>query len=283
MFGRRAKKETAELKEKYSELEGKYDELSTDYKKLREETGEGTSMRISAIEEEIESMNVRVEKLAKDSYEIHSEVRDIKDSVQEMHKSLKEIIQLYKAILGRYGTSQMQAQMRARERRTGESPGDSVIRALKDEQASTQARREAPRAAGASQRTATATTAPVPAAAEPRPPPPPSPLDELHRLEAEDRGTGKLEGDELARRLEGRDQGRVDRVVRRDMGRPSTITAGADEGFLRSLPRKEVVRRAPGASSAPGEGMPEGGEGWEESSAPPGGRRPPPDEGNDEG
>ena len=281
MFGRRTRKETEELKEKYSELEGKYDELSTDYRKLREETGEGTSMRISAIEEEIESMNGRVEKLARDSYEIHSEVRDIKDSVQEMHKSLKEIVALYKAILTRYGTPQIQAQMRARERREGESPGDAVIRALKDEQAASAPRREAPRAAGAQPRAGPAPTAGT--AAEPRPPPPPSPLDELHRLEAEDRGTGKLEGDELARRLEGRDQGRVDRVVRRDMGRSSPITAGADEGFLRSLPKKDVaVRRAPGASSAPGEGLPEGGEGWEESPAPAGARRPHPDEGKDE-
>jgi len=275
VFGRRAKKEAAELKEKYSELEGKFDELSTDYKKLKEEGGEGTSMRISAIEEEIESMNVRVEKLAKDSYEIHSEVRDIKDSVQDMHKSLKEIVALYKAILTRYGTPQMQEQMRARARRSGESPGDSVIRALRDEQASTSPRSEAPRATPAQKRAATAAAI---APAEPRPPPPPSSLDELHRLEAEDRGTGQLEGDALARRLDGRDQGRMDRVVRRDMGRPSPITAGADEGFLRSLPKKEVVRRAPGASSAPGEGMPEGGEGWEEAPAPEGRRRPPPDD-----
>ena len=83
-------------------------------------------------------MNKRVEKLATDSYAIHSEVRDIHESVIEMQGSLRDIVKLYKAILTKYGfgnvppTSQ-EAAPRRPAGREGE-PGDDIIRTLKREQ-----------------------------------------------------------------------------------------------------------------------------------------------------
>jgi archaellum component FlaC len=276
VFGRRAKREAEELRRKYGELEDKYEDLSADHDRLKEETGERTTMRISRIEEEIESMNARVDKLATDSYAIHSELRDIKDSVTEMHTSLKEIVQLYKAILTQYGTAQMRAQARerlARARRPGESPGDAVIRELKAEQDRSAARdatrREPPRRtpeeglAAAQPRASPRSASPQAQSPAPRQPAPtttaaaPSALDELHRVEAEDR---ERRGTEEAPAERGAD--RVDRVARRDMDRAAPIRGGVEEGFLRPLPRKQVQRRA-----TP-EGSPTSGDGWEETAEP---------------
>lgn len=290
MFGRRAKKEAAELKDKYNELEGKYEHLSTDYEVLKEEAGEKTSMRISVIEEQLETMNARVEKLATDSYEIHSELRDIKDSVTEMGTSLKEIVQLYKAILNRYGTPAikeqqaraLEAKRRAAAVQSGEGdPGDAVLQQLMAESKQQQ------RAPGAPARDAPArrpqpppqprpAAAPAPQQQQPRqqlqaqqqpeqqeappPAPPPSALDELQRAEAEDRADGNLDGEELARRKAQRESGGVDRAARRDMRRPTTIRSGGEDTFLDPLPKKTVYRRAP-AERPPAEG-------WEETASP---------------
>jgi hypothetical protein len=231
-----------------------------------------------------------VDKLATDSYAIHSELRDIKDSVTEMHRSLKEIVQLYKAILTQYGTAQMRAQARERlasARRPGESPGDAVIRELTAEQdrsaARDAARREPARRPPGDGRPAaqlrasppspapTASPAPAPSSVpgQPAPPPPPPPpasapsaLDELHRVEEEDRERRGMEEGAPEQRPPERGTDRVDRVARRDMDRAAPIRGGVEEGFLRSLPRKQVQRRAPaGATSASGEG-------WEETGTP---------------
>ncbi len=275
MFGRRAKRETEELKRKYGELEDKYEDLSADHERLKEETGERTTMRISKIEEEIETMNARVDKLATDSYAIHSELRDIKDSVTEMHTSLKEIVQLYKAILTQYGTAQMKAQARerlARARKPGESPGDAIIRELKAEQERSAprgiSRREAPKRAPEDSRPAVQLRASPPASSPPAPPPAqrqpvqanaasPSALDELHRVEAEDRERRTAEEGPPERGTD-----RVDRVARRDMDRSAPIRGGVEESFLRALPRKQVQRRATS------EGAPAQGDGWEETAQP---------------
>jgi hypothetical protein len=276
VFGRRAKKETAELKEKYSELEGKYEHLSTDYEVLKEEAGEQTSMRISVIEEQLETMNSRVEKLATDSYEIHSELRDIKDSVTEMHMSLKEIVQLYKAILNRYGTPAikeqqaraLEAKRRAAAVQSGGDPGEAVLQQLmaesKQQRAPEAPAREAPTRRPPPPRPATASAAQQQQApSQPAPPPPvpqPSAVDELQRAEAEDRADGNLDGDELARRMTQREGGGVDRAARRDMRRPTAIRPAGEDTFLDPLPKKTVYRRAP-PERPPAEG-------WEETASP---------------
>ncbi|MHC4780381.1 MAG: hypothetical protein ACYTFG_17565, partial [Planctomycetota bacterium] len=72
--GRKTKKELDELKEEHHDLEERFDNLQGKHEQLQHEAGEQTNMRISHIEEEIESMNQRVEKLANDSYEIRGEV-----------------------------------------------------------------------------------------------------------------------------------------------------------------------------------------------------------------
>jgi archaellum component FlaC len=280
VFGRRAKKETAELKEKYNELEGKYEHLSTDYEVLREEAGEKTSMRISVIEEQLETMNARVEKLATDSYEIHSELRDIKDSVTEMGTSLKEIVQLYKAILNRYGTPAikeqqaraLEARRRAASAQSGSDPGEAVLRELmaesKQQRAPEAPARDAPARRPSPPRPA---TAPAPQqqprqleqAQQQRAPPPaplPSAIDELQRAEAEDRAHGNLDGEELARRMAQREGGGVDKAARRDMRRPTAIRSGGEDTFLDPLPKKTVYRRAP-PERPPAEG-------WEETASP---------------
>jgi archaellum component FlaC len=267
VFSRRSKKETQELKRKYENLEDKYEGLQSDYDQLREETGERTNIRISAIETEIESMNKRVEKLATDSYEMHSELRDIKDSVTEMGTALKEIVSLYKTILTRYGTpaiKQQVAQMPKRSRPAGE-PGDDVIQALERDQ---EARARAPPAKGV---TARETARPRPS--EPpakrieeeisREPPAkqPTALDELHRVAEESRAK---EGEPPTSRVTARSQpgDRVDRVARRDIGRSEGVKMGEEEGFLRSLPKKELHQRSPLEPSGPG------GDGWEETDRP---------------
>jgi len=282
VFGRRAKKETAELKEKYTDLEGKYEHLSVEHDKLKEEAGEKTAMRISAIEEGIDSMNTRVEKLATDSYEIHSELRDIKDSVTEMHLSLKEIVQLYKAILNRYGTPAIkepqakaqEARRRAAAAQADDDPGEAVLRELMADSKQQRApeppardvtRRPPPRPAAPAQQQqrqqqqqqqAPSPTAPPPSAAAP----PPSAIDELQRAEAEDRAEGNLSGEELAMRMAQREGGGVDRAARRDMRRPTAIRPGGEDTFLDPLPKKQVYRRAP-------EERPPAG-GWEETASP---------------
>ena len=282
MFGRRAKKETAELKEKYTDLEGKYEHLSVEHDKLKEEAGEKTAMRISAIEEGIDSMNTRVEKLATDSYEIHSELRDIKDSVTEMHLSLKEIVQLYKAILNRYGTPAIkepqakaqEARRRAAAAQADDDPGEAVLRELMADSKQQRApeppardvtRRPPPRPAAPAQQQqrqqqqqqqAPSPTAPPPSAAAP----PPSAIDELQRAEAEDRAEGNLSGEELAMRMAQREGGGVDRAARRDMRRPTAIRPGGEDTFLDPLPKKQVYRRAP-EERPPAEG-------WEETASP---------------
>jgi archaellum component FlaC len=288
VFGRRAKKETAELKEKYTDLEGKYEHLSVEHDKLKEEAGEKTTMRISAIEEGIDSMNTRVEKLATDSYEIHSELRDLKDSVTEMHLSLKEIVQLYKAILNRYGTPALkepqakaqEARRRAAAAQAGDDPGEAVLQQLMTESKQKQraqdaTAREAParRPPPPPQRPATAAAPPQqrprqqpqaqlePQQQETPPPvPPPSSIDELQRAEAEDRAEGNLSGEELAMRMAQREGGGVDRAARRDMRRPTAIRPGGEDTFLDPLPKKQVYRRAP-------EERPPAG-GWEETASP---------------
>jgi len=287
VFGRRAKKETAELKEKYSELEGKYEHLSTDYEVLKEEAGEKTSMRISVIEEQLETMNARVEKLATDSYEIHSELRDIKDSVTEMGTSLKEIVQLYKAILNRYGTpaiKEQQARALEAKRRAaavqsgGSDPGEAVLRELMAESKQQQRAAEPPardmtvrrqqppppqRPAAAAlvrQQQLQQQQAPPQQPVPPPPAPPPSAIDELQRAEAEDRAEGNLDGEELARRMAQREAGGVDRAARRDLRRPAAIRSGGEDTFLDPLPKKTVYRRAPPERPS--------GEGWEETASP---------------
>ncbi|NIW83568.1 MAG: hypothetical protein GWN18_13635, partial [Thermoplasmata archaeon] len=136
--GRKTKKELKELKEEHHDLEGRFDDLQKEHEKLQHEAGEQTNMRISYIEEEIESMNQRVEKLATDSYEIRGEVRDIHESVLGMQTSLSEIVKLYKAIITQYGFGDMKKAAQGRpappaKRTPGEEPGDEIIRALEKE------------------------------------------------------------------------------------------------------------------------------------------------------
>jgi hypothetical protein len=234
-------------------------------------------MRISYIEEEIESMNRRVEKLASDSYEIRGEVRDIHESVMGMQTSLSEIVKLYKAIITQYGFGDMKAAAERRQAprpRPGEDPGDAIIRALEEEQGRN--------GKGASPRAATpkATTPKraetVPrqgTASSPAPPPPRAaprhadPLDELHRLSEAHNERASDRGEDLASLMasrSGRDD-RVDRVARREVDRSVTGDMDREGDFTRSLPKKELRPKAD-----PGSPNTRQGDGWESMEPPPG-------------
>lgn len=264
MFGgRKVKKELEELRGEHHVLEERYEVLQEEHERLSKEAGEQTSMRISYIEEEIESMNKRVEKLATDSYEIRSEVRDIHESVVSMQTSLSEIVSLYKAIISRYGFGDMKANPMAappRKARPGEEPGDEIIRALRRE------------GEGDQRRTTTREGTSAPRATKPAPPPPrpvsPSAsdaLDELHRMSEAQRGE-EVDGEELSSRLASRSSraDKLDRVARRDMGRASGVDRGGEGEFTRSLPKKSVTPkegRAPAGAGNDWEAMqPPGGE-----------------------
>ncbi|UCC93911.1 MAG: hypothetical protein JSW25_04380 [Thermoplasmata archaeon] len=260
--GRKTKKELEELKEEHHDLEERFEDLQEKHDQLQHETGEQTNMRISYIEEEIESMNQRVEKLATDTYEIRGEVRDIHESVLGMQTSLSEIVKLYKAIIAQYGFGDMKqaAQRRQAARpKPGEDPGDAIIRALEED-------REAPRKG-------TAPRQPPAKAPAKAPPPPPRPapsnanaLDELHRLSEAHRDRGDEDDDELAARLMARSarDDKVDRVARRDMDRPGASDMEREGEFTRSLPKKDLRTRTPESSQ---EARP--GDGWESMSPPP--------------
>ena len=263
--GRKTKKELANLKEEHHDLEEKFDNLQGEHERLQHEAGEQTNMRISYIEEEIENMNVRVEKLASDSYEIRNEVRDIHESVLGMQTSLSEIVKLYKAILSQYGFGDMKAiPPKATERQTkpGEDPGDAIVRALEEEQGKAKS--------GASSRTASSKTAAKarpsgmaasPSQSQPRLAPSSSnALDELHRLSETQKERGTENGESLADKLETR-SGRgdkVDRVARRDLDRPGTTEMEREGEFTRSLPKKEIRPKAEERENGA-----EKGDGWE--------------------
>jgi hypothetical protein len=261
--GRKTKKELQDLKEEHNDLEDKFDDLQERHEKLQHEAGEQTNMRISYIEEEIESMNQRVEKLATDSYEIRGEVREIHESVLSMQTSLSEIVKLYKAIISRYGFGEMKPPERkqpAAKRNPGEDPGDAIIRALEEEEG---------RAAKASSGRPVSPGSPV---RTPPPPPRPAPasgnaLDELHRLSEahKDRDTGTE--DQLAARMLSRSgrEDKVDRVARRDMDRPGASDMDREGDFTRSLPKKELRTKTPESSPAA-----RPGDGWESVQPPPG-------------
>lgn len=259
MFGgRKTKKELRELKEEHHDLEEKFDNLREEHDKLQKETGEETNVRISYIEEEIESMNQRVEKLANDSYEIRGEVRDIHESVVSMQTSLSEIVKLYKAIITQYGFGDVQekrakAPPRAAGRRPGEEPGDAIIRALEEDKGKGPSKAP-PRPAGGGM------------AASPPPKPRPAPmssnaLDELHRLSGETRDEEGLAEKVVARSDHG---DKVGRVAKRDMERPSSSDMDREGEFTRSLPKKDLRPR--GATSTGGAIE---GPGWETMEAPP--------------
>ena len=263
--GRKTKKELANLKEEHHDLEEKFDNLQGEHERLQHEAGEETNMRISYIEEEIENMNVRVEKLASDSYEIRNEVRDIHESVLGMQTSLSEIVKLYKAILSQYGFGNMKANPpKATERRTkpGEDPGDAIVRALEEEQGRAKS--------GTSSRTASSKTATKArpsgmTASPPQSPPRLAPsssnaLNELHRLKETQKERGTENGESLADKLESR-SGRgdkVDRVARRDLDRPGTTEMEREGEFTRSLPKKEIRPKAEVRDNGA-----EKGDGWE--------------------
>lgn len=274
MFGgRRTKKALEDLKEEHQDLEVRYDNLQEDHEKLQHEAGEETNIRISSIEEEIEAMNHRVEKLATDSYEIRSEVREIHESVLGMQSSLSDIVKLYKAILYQYGFGNIKGNPSgapARPKQPGEDPGDAIIRALEEEH---EGPTKAPRS-----RTTPPKAGPGPspgAPSAPRPPPRPAPsssnaLDELHRLsEAHREGEANREED-LASRLASRStrDDKVDRVARRDLGRQQTGDMDREGEFTRSLPKKDLRPRSHEGASNVREG-----EGWESVSPPPGTER----------
>ena len=239
--GRRTKRELLDLKEEHQHLEERFDSLREEHEKLQHETGEQTNMRISYIEEEIESMNQRVEKLASDSYEIRGEVRDIHESVLGMQTSLSEIVKLYKAIIEQYGFGEMKkaaARQRTHAPRPDDEPGDAIIRALEKERDPTPkapARGTGPRKAGPRSREGGPAASPPP---RPRPPPMSgNALDELHRLSRVERN-----GEELTAKVVARsDRGdKVDKVARRDLERPEPGQLDREGDFTRSLPRKEL-------------------------------------------
>ena len=257
-------------------MEGKYEDLRSEHDRMREETEERTNVRISYIEEEIESMNKRVEKLATDSYAIHSEVRDIHESVIEMQHSLRDIVQLYKAILTKYGFANVpprthEAVAKGPAGKGGE-PGDEIVEALRREQEARQGRSTG---VGASKRSQT-----VPPKAKARETPPkatsgrstslPSTtdaLDELHRLSEAKRGTDREEVESLAERLTSRSStdDRLGKVARRDMGKARAIDRASEGEFTRSLPKKSIgpIQEAPPPTE-------DDGEGWEATEPPPG-------------
>ncbi len=284
LFSKKVRKEHEDLRDKYDVLEDKYDHLQSEHDHLREETGEKTNQRISNIEEEIESMNVRVEKLATDSYAIRSEVRDIHESVKGMQSSLSDIVKLYKAILTQYGFGNVQVDRlkaasagkpKAKEAApaSGE-PGDDIIRALKRDRSG----RDEP---GRPPPPPVSRTVPpkhhVPSAPSPSsppsppqsPPPPPaatsgsSALDELHRLSEEQRARESLDGEAVAERLasRARREDRVTRVAHRDMGRMNAVDRGGEGEFTRSIPKKDLASRQSTQEAH--------GDGWEALGAPP--------------
>ena len=248
MFGgRKTKKELQDLREEHQDLEERFAGLQEKHAKLQEEAGEQTNMRISYIEEEIESMNQRVEKLANDSYEIRGEVREIHESVLGMQTSLSEIVKLYKAIITRYGFGEMKAQAQkpqAAARRPGEDPGDSIIRALEEEQG--RAGKDAGQDGGRNERRKAQAQAPsrgMAASPPPRPRPAPmssNPLDELHRLSAAERDEEGLAAKMAARSDRG---DKVGRVAKRDMERQTSSDMDREGEFTRSLPKKEIRPR----------------------------------------
>ena len=253
-FSRRSKKDREELKSKYDDLEDKYETLQSEHERQQEEAEEKTNIRISSIEDDIDSMNQRVEKLATDSYAIRSEVREIHESVIHMQASLRDIVGLYKAILTRYGFGNVQANpgeiaTRHAADRNGE-PGDDIIEALKREA-------EAKNRVAAS----SPTTPPRSRTVPPKPPTQSSPsqprvqpssmpsttnaLDELHRLSEAQRTSASDEPEALAGRLASRSarDDRVGKVARRDMGRMEAIDRDTEGEFTRSLPKKNVKPR----------------------------------------
>jgi prefoldin subunit 5 len=254
-FSRRSKKEVEELRDRYDVLEDKYENLQSEHDRMRDESEERTNVRISNIEVEIESVNKRVEKLATDSYAIHSEVRDIHQSVSEMQVALRDIVQLYKAILTRYGFGNLDtdatAQQAAKQAATRNGdPGDHIIDALKREQETKQksaTMRASPPSKGRS-------TPPRASSGPPSTPPRASSvpsttnaLDELHRLSGGQRAAARDEPEALAERLASRSShdDRVDRVARRDMGRMETMDRDTEGEFTRSLPKKSVTPKEP--------------------------------------
>lgn len=256
-FSRKTRKELDDLREDYDELEDKYENLQSEHGRLQEEAGEQTNIRISYIEEEIETMNQRVEKLAADSYTIRGEVREIHESVVEMQAALSDIVGLYKAILSRYGFGQAPSnpmEPPVREATSGEDPGDAIIRALRERQE----RRD--REAAARRKPQSQTVPPRPGPKPRSDGPPPSPptgttrepsttnaLDELHRVskvhEEVDDGS---EGEDLAARIAGRSNkgSRVDRIARRDMDRMNALDRDVEGEFTKSLPKKSVEPKA---------------------------------------
>lgn len=265
MFSKRPKKDHEVLKERYSNLEDRYDELQNEHTRLQEETGERTNMRISHIEEELDSMNDRVEKLARDSYEIHSEVREIHESVFEMRNALSDIVSLYKAILTQYGFKGMAPKpAQATQRTLGHEPGDDIIRALEGDEKTYD---EGPPARELKEEGTAAQGTPSEAGEAP-----PSALDELQRVAEDSRRSGEGAAT-LARRLAERDGGedRVDRVAKRDLGRMDSVKVDQEGEFLRPLPKKELQERSgPERAPPPGKGPDDGPkrEGWEETPPP---------------
>jgi hypothetical protein len=254
LFSRKLKKEHEDLRDKYDSLEDKYEDLQGQHDRLVHETGEQTNIRISYIEEEIESMNKRVEKLATDSYEIHSEVREIRESVGEMRTALSDIVALYKAILMKYGFGNItpaELEERARQARTKHvitgDPGDEIIDALRKEKES---RAKSGRSTDSLPRSRTVPPRAPSSGTTTPPPPPPHPddmsaVDELHRMSEEQRAQD-ADPESLAKRLATRASrdDRVGRVAKRDMGRMESIDRGTEGEFTRSLPRKDVTPRS---------------------------------------
>ena len=233
-------------------------------------------MRISYIEEEIESMNKRVEKLATDSYAIHSEVRDIHESVIEMQSSLRDIVQLYKAILTKYGFANIpptnQEAVAKRPTKSGGEPGDDIVEALKREQKASKGRstgegtpprsRTVPPRTTPRGSTTTATSgrsSPLPSTT--------NALDELHRLSEAKRDTDRDGVETLAERMTHRSStdDKLGKVARRDMGRAQAIDRASEGEFTRSLPKKSV---GPKQQASPPGG--DDGEGWEATEPPAG-------------
>ena len=272
LFSRKLRREHEDLRDKYEDLEDKYEDLQGQHDRLVHETGEQTNIRISYIEEEIESMNKRVEKLATDSYEIHSEVREIRESVGEMRTALSDIVALYKAILLKYGFGNItpaELEERSRHARTkhvieGE-PGDEIIEALRKERES---RAKSGRSTDALPRSRTVPPRAPSRGGAPPPPPPPTPpdrmsaVDELHRLSEEQRAS-EADPESLAKRLATRASrdDRVGRVAQRDMGRMDSIDRDTEGEFTRSLPRKDVTAREPDERDRGGD--------WEAMDGPP--------------
>jgi len=267
MFGgRRTKKKLNNLKEEHLNLEERFDNLQEKHEQLQHEAGEETNIRISHIEEEIESMNQRVEKLANDSYEIRSEVRDIHESVLGMQTSLSEIVKLYKAIITQYGFGNMKVEPPGRPAKKkkvpGDDPGDAIIRALEEEQG--RARRAPSSGASPPPRSATEPRSGI-AASPPPPPPRPAPsnanpLDELHRLsEAHKERVTDSKGD-LASVMSSRSgrEDKVDRVARRDLDRQVDSDMDREGDFTRSLPKKDLRPKGNVGPSKAGKG-----DGWE--------------------